>query len=90
MRHGTVPDERKEKSDWMDTIHRDARYGDAHSSDHPHPQATYKVVNHLSSVDGMKNFRMELNRIKLFLNILCCRNWAVCSMCYNFKSRCHL
>ena len=37
---GTVPDERKEKSDWMDTIHRDARYGDAHSSDHPHPVAT--------------------------------------------------
>ena len=24
----------------MDTIHRDARYGDAHSSDHPHPHNT--------------------------------------------------
>ena len=34
---GLNPDERKEKSDWMDTIHRDARYGDAHASDHRVP-----------------------------------------------------
>ena len=47
----------------------------------------YKVFDHLCTVYRMQNFRMELDRIQIFLYILCCGDRAVCCISSNLKSR---
>ena len=51
---------------------------------------TYEVVEHLGSLFGMEYLRVELDGIEIFFTVFCGCHRAVCSMCYDFKTRCCL
>ena len=47
----------------------------------------HKVVNHFRSLYGMQYLRMELNRIQIFIRVLCRCHRTVCCVRNNLKSR---